>query len=80
MTGASDPQVSGICMQVTAYQVIQSSGATGKMPTQVQFKIADPSDQSVGICESCAQLVALLVAHAACPHRTLLQHCLRALT
>ena len=47
-------RVTGICMQVTAYQVIQSSGSTGKMPTQVQFKIANPSDQSVGPFESCA--------------------------
>ena len=35
------------CLQVTAYQVIQNSGATGKMPTQVQFKISDPGDQAV---------------------------------
>ena len=34
-------------MQVTAYQVIQAKGATGKMSTQVQFKISNPSDQSV---------------------------------
>ena len=40
-------QEGGLCLQVTAYQVIQNSGATGKMPTQVQFKIADPSDQAV---------------------------------
>ena len=32
---------------MTAYQVIQGSGATGKMPTQVQFKISNPSDQGV---------------------------------
>ncbi|CAK0787061.1 hypothetical protein CVIRNUC_010277 [Coccomyxa viridis] len=32
---------------VTAYQVIQNSGATGKMPTQVQFKISDPGDQAI---------------------------------
>ena len=37
-----------VCLQVTAYQVIQNSGATGKMPTQVQFKISDPGDQAVG--------------------------------
>ena len=36
-----------MCLQVTAYQVIQNSGATGKMPTQVQFKISDPGDQAV---------------------------------
>ena len=40
-------QEGGACLQVTAYQVIQNSGATGKMPTQVQFKISDPSDQAV---------------------------------
>ena len=34
-------------MQVTAYQVIQAKGATGKIPTQVQFKISNPSDQGV---------------------------------
>ncbi|CAL5229279.1 g12572 [Coccomyxa viridis] len=32
---------------VTAYQVIQAKGATGKMSTQVQFKISNPSDQSI---------------------------------
>lgn len=39
-------------MQVTAYQVIQAKGATGKMATQVQFKISNPSDQGVssGLC------------------------------
>ena len=40
-------QEGGACLQVTAYQVIQNSGATGKMPTQVQFKISDPGDQAV---------------------------------
>lgn len=36
--------------QVTAYQVIQNAGATGKMPTSVQFKITDSGgDQSVSV-------------------------------
>ena len=41
-----------LILQVTAYQVIQSSGATGKMPTQVQFKLSNPSDQAVSPCTS----------------------------
>lgn len=36
-----------VLLQVTAYQVIQASGSTGKMPTQVQFKISNPADQAV---------------------------------
>ena len=35
------------CAQVTAYQVIQSAGTTGHLPTTVQFNIANPSDQAV---------------------------------
>ncbi len=33
-------------VQVTAYQVIQSS-TTGHLPTTVQFNIANPSDRAV---------------------------------
>lgn len=35
--------------KVTAYQVITNAGATGKMPTSVQFKISNPGDQAVSV-------------------------------
>ena len=47
--------------KVTAFQVITDAGATGKMPTSVQFKISNPGDQAVSLsCVTTSILPAML--------------------